>query len=99
MNGKETSPGAGNTEAPEAEDEQGLPTQKPTPLPVLIRAEDLTANQLMWLLADLSPVGNECRLTQARETLAKYGITAKQARQLFRKKWKKRRVGRGYDNL
>ena len=56
--------------------------------------DDLTVNQLVWIFADLSAVGNEYRQNEARETLAKYGLTAQSAHRLLREKRKQRRPRR-----
>jgi hypothetical protein len=92
MNDKKLGPDAGGTGTPEQAHikEPSLP-QNATPLPAPRRAEDLTVNQLVWIFAGLSAVGDEYRQNDARETLRKYGITEKEARKLLTQKRKKQK--------
>jgi hypothetical protein len=53
--------------------------------------DDLTVNQLVWLLADLCAVGNEDRQAEAQATLARYGLDYGGARRLLRQKRKRHR--------
>jgi hypothetical protein len=64
----------------------------PAPNALAANPDDLTANDLMWLLSDVSAVGNEDRRQQARETLARYGLNERSALRLLRKKRKRREI-------